>query len=30
MSSAYIKSGSVRNPHHDERESVAFNYICKT
>jgi hypothetical protein len=30
MSSAYIKSGSVRNSHHDGRESVAFDYVCKT
>ena len=30
MSSAHIKSGSVGDPRGDGRESVGFNYICKT
>jgi len=30
MSSAYIKSGNVRSPRHDGRESTSFNYVCKT
>ncbi len=30
MSSAYIKSGTVRTPRQDGRESTSFKYICKT
>ncbi|KAF8507066.1 hypothetical protein F5888DRAFT_1647431 [Russula emetica] len=30
MSSAYIKSGNVRSPRQDGRESTSFNYVCKT
>jgi hypothetical protein len=30
MSSAHIKSGNVGDPRRDGRESVGFNYICKT
>jgi hypothetical protein len=30
MSSAYIKSGNVRSPRQDGRETTSFNYVCKT
>jgi len=30
MSSAYIKSGNVRSPRKDGRESSSLNYVCKT
>jgi len=30
MSSAHIKSGRVETSQKDRRESVAFNYVCKT
>ncbi len=30
MSSAHIKSGNVGDPRRDRRDTVCFNYICKT
>jgi hypothetical protein len=30
MSSAYIKSGIVRSPRQEGRESTSLNYVCKT
>jgi hypothetical protein len=30
MSSAHIKSGNIGDPRRDRRDTVCFNYICKT